>query len=171
MYCKHCGNVIDDDSRFCRFCGKLQNSSEENHTNLLSDTTMPSDTTVKLDIDGDIKATLVPQMPTFPTLTQFISYHAIFFIVAFFWIFLNVIFLSAGEDRDGFWPNYDTYHSWDLKYYGLTEFLVYAILVPVIGFIIYNEVRKYMIQQRINASKMIKNIDYLTKSPYEDDRF
>ena len=24
IYCKHCGGVIDADSRFCRFCGKEQ---------------------------------------------------------------------------------------------------------------------------------------------------
>ena len=27
MYCKHCGKQIDDDSSFCRYCGRLQ--SEE----------------------------------------------------------------------------------------------------------------------------------------------
>lgn len=24
MYCKHCGKLIDEDSVFCRFCGKPQ---------------------------------------------------------------------------------------------------------------------------------------------------
>ncbi|MBQ4634612.1 MAG: zinc-ribbon domain-containing protein [Bacilli bacterium] len=24
MYCKHCGNLIDDDSPFCNNCGKRQ---------------------------------------------------------------------------------------------------------------------------------------------------
>ena len=34
MYCKHCGKQIDDDSSFCRYCGKLQ--SEEKACNMQS---------------------------------------------------------------------------------------------------------------------------------------
>lgn len=30
MYCKHCGQLIDDDSTFCRFCGMPQNSIASN---------------------------------------------------------------------------------------------------------------------------------------------
>ena len=33
MYCKHCGKQIDDDSSFCRYCGKLQ--SEEKKSNMV----------------------------------------------------------------------------------------------------------------------------------------
>jgi len=29
MYCKHCGREIDDNSSFCKFCGKPQNSITE----------------------------------------------------------------------------------------------------------------------------------------------
>ena len=28
MYCKHCGQIIDDNSLFCKYCGKPQGSSE-----------------------------------------------------------------------------------------------------------------------------------------------
>lgn len=34
MYCKYCGNIIDDDSLFCRFCGEnLQSNKVKNDTN------------------------------------------------------------------------------------------------------------------------------------------
>lgn len=29
MYCKHCGKEIADDSKFCRYCGKAQHSTNE----------------------------------------------------------------------------------------------------------------------------------------------
>lgn len=29
MYCKHCGKIIDSDSRFCNHCGKSQESSSK----------------------------------------------------------------------------------------------------------------------------------------------
>ena len=29
MYCKHCGKEIADDSKFCRYCGKAQDSTNE----------------------------------------------------------------------------------------------------------------------------------------------
>lgn len=30
MYCSKCGNEISDDSRFCKFCGNVLTSIEEN---------------------------------------------------------------------------------------------------------------------------------------------
>jgi predicted nucleic acid-binding Zn ribbon protein len=33
MYCKHCGKVIADDSKFCQYCGALQ---EVEHHNILT---------------------------------------------------------------------------------------------------------------------------------------
>lgn len=33
MYCKHCGREIDDNSSFCKFCGKSQDSTNNTLTN------------------------------------------------------------------------------------------------------------------------------------------
>ena len=32
MHCKHCGKVIDDDSKYCSYCGgNVENKAEEKH--------------------------------------------------------------------------------------------------------------------------------------------
>lgn len=33
MYCKECGQIIDDDSKFCRYCGKKQITATEDYKN------------------------------------------------------------------------------------------------------------------------------------------
>ena len=33
MYCKHCGKVIADDSKFCQHCGKSQDNSSNSLSN------------------------------------------------------------------------------------------------------------------------------------------
>lgn len=53
------------------------------------------------------------------------------------WIFLHVIFLIQGQDLNGFWPM----NSWKLRYYGLTEFLIYVVgpLLAVIAIRVFGD--------------------------------
>lgn len=169
MYCKHCGLQVAEDSKFCQHCGGRQDTTDKGkpeHTNT-------SETKVKMEVNGEIKATISPSLPKFNGFRTFINTHSVFVICASIWIILNFILLSAGDDRNGFWPHiyshsetiwdHDTieynpfsesYYTgrvghqgpketkidWDLKYYGLTEFLIYALLIPFVSFFIYSAI-------------------------------
>jgi len=52
MYCKHCGKVIDEDSAFCRYCGKSQDSPKEDiHQDSTCSLDMqPNSSSIKIEI-------------------------------------------------------------------------------------------------------------------------
>lgn len=147
MFCKQCGKSIDDDSKFCRYCGAEQESSEKR----------PS--TNKVEIAGNVNAQI---SPTFPNLTSFIKEHSVLVIVYTLWFLTNLILLLSGSGHNHFWPYihktggyYDRFYQggtyvkettkidWNLKYYGWPEFIVYIAIVPLVLFIIYKAYNKY----------------------------
>lgn len=168
MFCKYCGKEIDEDSKFCRYCGgELQSVSTE--------TLSPEnkDSKVNLEVEGEIKAVISPNLPKFTKLKAFLNKHNVYCTIAAIWFIINCIFLSIGDDHKHFWPHIyshseviwdhdtleynpftnsyyngkvghngpeETIVDWDLCYYGLTEFLVYAVLIPIIAFFIYNAI-------------------------------
>lgn len=187
MYCKHCGLPIAEVSKFCQHCGGRQDTI----ANEISEFNQKSETKVNMKIDGAIKATLSPSLPSFNGFKSFINKHKVYVICTSIWMLLNIILLSAGDDRNGFWPHIYShretiwedkseentpysisYHivrvghqgptkievDWDLYYYGLTEFLVYAVLIPFISFFIYSAILK----RNKNKSKKLYIIDPLT---------
>ena len=58
MFCKHCGKQIADDSTFCQYCGGRQNSNIEQ---------IAEQQRVKVELDGQLKASLAPEMPKSPS--------------------------------------------------------------------------------------------------------
>jgi len=96
MYCKKCGNIIDDDSVFCTSCGAKQNS-EKTRGNISSNKTPPIDVNIRLKapkiklpklIKPEIKepdvydySHKVPDSITYFGILFFIAYLLLFFIL------------------------------------------------------------------------------------------
>lgn len=96
MFCKHCGKQIADDSTFCQYCGGRQNSNIEQ---------IAEQQRVKVELDGQLKASLAPEMPKFTWLKEFYKSHAALVMTYGLWFFVNLLLLINGEDRKGFWPH------------------------------------------------------------------
>ena len=119
MYCKHCGKEIADDSTFCQHCGKQIAENKGNVSN-------------GGNIIGNWLSTLNK---------KYVLLYAI-------WLVLNIVFLCFGKSEIGvggwygwhyssqeyFFPFTDNEHTYifDARYYDLTEFVVYAVLVPLL---------------------------------------
>lgn len=68
MYCKYCGQIIDDDSKFCRFCGKsFENeiiskdtlSNKESNSNRINKTQNKNKTTLANEIFINFKFLII----------------------------------------------------------------------------------------------------------------
>lgn len=131
MYCKKCGKVIADDSIFCQYCGTKQVAKKQ----------IPDDK--KIEVRASVNATIQPSIKT-PFIEKLKSYPRIVFIFSL-WFVVHIIFLVSGDGRKGFFPHiyytdYVPYSErgwkieWDLDRYGLPEFIIYVILIPMIIF-------------------------------------
>lgn len=144
MFCKYCGKEIDDNSKFCQYCGKAlkeQSSSKK----------------LKL-----------------PHVNKWVGY------VYGIWVTTNALFIVlGGTDEDSryalfpescYWSepelphyihgNYRHYKPWafDFRSYDITDFIVYAILLPFILYILFKIISnliKAIIRKR--ASKKVEN--------------
>ena len=128
MYCKHCGKEIADDSKFCQHCGGKQEDSFASPTNNEVKSEEPK------------KQEKVIEIPTIKTNLSDNQKKWIGIYVA--WALLNFIFIFIKGTYDGsnryFLPfQASGRNTWDLEYYDFSEFLVYAILLPLIVFFIY----------------------------------
>ena len=128
MYCKHCGKEIADDSKFCQHCGGKQEDSFAS----------PANNAVKSEEPK--KQEKVIKMPTIKTNLSDNQKKWIGLYVV--WALLNFIFIFIKGTYDGsnryFFPfQASGGNTWDLEYYDFSEFLVYAILLPLIVFFIY----------------------------------
>lgn len=132
MYCKNCGRIIDDSSRYCRFCGiDLSDKGEKQYYE-----NNDKDYTVNVKLEGGISHSLETTNTSY--LTNLIRNHTVMVCTYVTWLILNVIFLAAGENEHGFWPYINEKGcSWDIDRYGLTEFLIYVILIPFASLFIY----------------------------------
>lgn len=143
MYCKKCGKEIPEDSTFCKFCGCKQEEV----------VTIKTNSPIKVDIDAQIgpKVNLGWIKRISSTNKKIIGAYLI-------WFLTNCLLLISGNDHSGFFPHiytekqfrgyyshaYDevTKISWDVKYYGFFEFVVYVVFIPVVigfAYYIYNE--------------------------------
>lgn len=68
---------------------------------------------------------------------KFVNENKWFIVFFLVWLFIHLILLLSGDDRNGFWPFYD---GW-IKYYGFVEFFVYVAL-PLLIFAIIKLVGK-----------------------------
>lgn len=168
MFCKHCGQQIDNDSLFCRYCGSSQSNIE----------TPNEPQKVKVEIEGEVKASLSPQLPKFTKVKNFVKNHVALSFIYGVWLIVNLLFLINGEGRNGFWPHTYTHRErvaehtrleyipwtgqtvnakywdlgpeetkwdWDLDTYGWSEFLIYVVLIPLLLygiFLIYQYFKK-----------------------------
>lgn len=138
MYCKHCGKEIADDSKFCQHCGGKQEDSFASPTNNEVKSEEPK------------KQEKVIEIPTIKTNLSDNQKKWIGIYVA--WALLNFIFIFIKGTYDGsnryFFPfQASGGNTWDLEYYDFSEFLVYAILLPLIVFFIYKykeKISKYI---------------------------
>ena len=138
MYCKHCGKEIADDSKFCQHCGGKQEDSFASQTNNEVRSEEPK------------KQEKVIEIPTIKTNLSDNQKKWIGLYVA--WALLNFIFIFIKGTYDGsnryFFPfQASGRNTWDLEYYDFSEFLVYAILLPLIVFFIYKykeKISKYI---------------------------
>ena len=138
MYCKHCGKEIADDSKFCQHCGGKQEDSFASPTNNEVKSEEPK------------KQEKVIEIPIIKTNLSDNQKKWIGIYVA--WALLNFIFIFIKGTYDGsnryFFPfQASGRNTWDLEYYDFSEFLVYAILLPLIVFFIYKykeKISKYI---------------------------
>ena len=138
MYCKYCGKEIADDSKFCQHCGGKQEDSFASPTNNEVKSEEPK------------KQEKVIEIPTIKTNLSDNQKKWIGIYVA--WALLNFIFIFIKGNYDGsnryFFPfQASGGNTWDLEYYDFSEFLVYAILLPLIVFFIYKykeKISKYI---------------------------
>ena len=140
MYCKHCGKEIADDSKFCQHCGGKQEDSFASPTNNEVKSEEPK------------KQEKVIEIPTIKTNLSDNQKKWIGLYVA--WALLNFIFIFVKGNYDDsnrycfpFQAAWSDDNTWDLEYYDFSEFLVYAILLPLIVFFIYKykeKISKYI---------------------------
>lgn len=116
MYCRYCGKPIDQDSVFCEHCGKLQTSETNVDVKVQTQTK---------EVDSKSK----------------IASKAINSIVCcflyFLWFWLNLKLLERNDYSSGyryeFYPFTRDY--FEVNSYGMPEFLVYTIVIPLILFL------------------------------------
>ena len=121
MYCKHCGREIDDNSSFCKYCGKPQDNRVSTPNGF---------------IDFIYKK---------PILSLYIL-----------WVIINIVCLwnktKTGEYYNLLYPkffleetNYYYYNDsnvFGLDNYQITDFIVYAILIPLVLYLGYQYFKK-----------------------------
>ncbi|MBP5481280.1 MAG: hypothetical protein J6Y22_05975 [Paludibacteraceae bacterium] len=59
------------------------------------------------------------------------------------WFLIHCALLSAGDNWSGFYP-WNSYSKlrWEIRDYGLPEFIVYAALIPTVAYFIYSFYKK-----------------------------
>lgn len=113
MYCKHCGREIDDDSSFCKYCGKSQDNRVSTHNSFID----------------------------FVTNRPIVSSYIL-------WVIINVICLwrgeKVGEYYNSLYPKFCILDEdyFNLDYYQITDFIVYAFLIPLVIFLGYHYFKK-----------------------------
>ena len=117
MYCKHCGKQIADDSAFCQYCGDSQTQKEPTKVILPK-------RKIELTNKGKI----------------WIGVYAVWFLLNF-----AAIFLESNKDYSDTtyffpwgrkWGQKDVW-VWDVSNYDISEFIVYAFIVPIVAYGIY----------------------------------
>ena len=149
MYCKRCGKEIADDSKFCQHCGGKQEDSFAS----------PANNAVKSEEPK--KQEKVIKMPTIKTnlsdnQKKWIGLYVVWALLNFIFIFIKG---TDGDSSRCFFPFQASLlgNTWDLENYDFSEFLVYAILLPLIVFFIYKYKDKSRKRSNGNGSNLPDN--------------
>lgn len=122
MYCKNCGNQVEDDANFCKHCGACLNFNYDDEKPAPKGESGPGllERYEKLSPEGKK-----------------------WFWAYVIWLTIHLTLLASGDsdcNEYGFFPWHEVWGKWELewelKVYGLPEFLVYTVLIPVIIFVI-----------------------------------
>lgn len=127
MKCKHCGAEIPETSKFCNNCGKEIQEIKENNTSVLQ--------------------------KDYLSFRTFIIEHKAWVFGYISWVVIHsLLWLFGGERglktgslsftspaKELFFP-----FSGKAENYDFTEFFVYVIAIPILAYIIYYFVRKYL---------------------------
>ena len=177
MYCKYCGKQISDDSTFCQYCGGKQDNNE-----LLPKETLKVELEGEVKASLAPKLPKLTGLKIFcrKNLAILLTY-CIWFLINLlllingadrkgFWphtyshrergaehTHLEYIPWSRQTVESKYWdlgPE-ETKLSWDIDYYGLSEFLVYVVLFPLLIYICFRVFRYYK-EQNSKPKKPIK---------------
>ena len=129
MYCKKCGKKIADDSVFCQYCGTAQDVSIKDTS--VEETTITTDG-IKIDNPSKTKYSI----------SKLSEKHKVWLGVYIVWFFLNFafIFIDRRSDANEYFFPFTAYNDWDrfaLKNYDFSEFVVYALVVPLVVLLVY----------------------------------
>lgn len=114
MYCKYCGKPINDNAMFCEHCGKPQNDNA-----VETKQTTPSN------------------------LFEFFQKKPMWLVYTI-WVVINLVCLSRCEYSDKYYILFPSKFLnkdagfWDFAYYRFTDFVVYAIFIPITIYVLYN---------------------------------
>lgn len=124
-----------------------------------SATTETAKEPIKVDVDAKVNASITPSV-NINWYQKLTDRQKALMMVYIIWFIVHVLFLVSGRGRNHFFPwihkargtidyAFARQHGWapvppeqwkidwDIDYYGLPEFIVYVILVPVVVFFIY----------------------------------
>jgi hypothetical protein len=121
MYCKHCGQQIDENSKYCSYCGILQKAQIESpflQFNVNQSTMQKPETVFSVRVSKKI-----------------IGFYLIWFLFHFILLLTN---WKTSDANEHFYP-FSKYG--DIRDYDLTEFLFYT-LIPLIALVIFNLFKK-----------------------------
>lgn len=118
MYCKNCGQQIDNNSRFCSHCGALQKlpKTSTNTQQIVSQQTVKK-------LEGVFGINISKQV---------IGYYLVWFLMHLILLLIN--WKASYYANEKFWP---LSKRSELEHYEFSEFLFYT-LVPLIILIIFN---------------------------------
>ena len=132
MYCKKCGKQIADDSVFCQFCGTALDVNRKD---------TPIVETIKTVTPPDEMKAENPSKSKF-SISKLSEKQKVWLGIYVVWFFLNLSFVfinqkSSADER--FFPfTSSTYvDNFDLSYYDISEFVVYAIVLPLVILLVY----------------------------------
>lgn len=133
MYCKKCGKQIADDSVFCQFCGTAQDVNRKDTPTVETvETVTPPD-----EMKAENKSKF--------SISKMSEKQKVWLGIYIVWFFLNLSFVFIDRhDRTSsanhyFYPfsSYSSYDRFDLEYYDISEFVVYAIVLPLVILLVY----------------------------------
>lgn len=135
MYCKHCGKLIAEDSKFCQYCGGEQ---EEKTAHIQA----------KEKIKKRNSVIVIPTIKT-----NFSEKTKIWIVAycAYFILNLAFVFIDGYGNGNEFFPF--GYYGFVLRDYDISEFLVYVFLAPLIIYLIC----KYIIAKKSKVSNSNKS--------------
>lgn len=164
MYCKHCGKTIDNDSAYCRFCGQPQHETDnyaKSRTTEPTNTELGGEIRIRFGQGGfgfsKLKSFISKHSVFFVIFGIWILVNCVFLANGEsrdgFWPHTYIHRERVAEHTrleylpwGGEYVNAKSWNlgpeeikfNWDLKYYGIFEFIIYAILIPIMIFFIYN---------------------------------